>query len=1676
MTETARLVIAVDSTQLGRGDAALQKFGQTASMVEKQSDSLSSAVMRLAGPLAALTAGVSIKGLIDISDNYGQMADRIKMATSSTQEYVMVQERLLQSANKTYRPLVEAQELYIRTADAIRSLGYETSDALDITDSFSYLLVTNSASADRASSAINAYSKAIQTGKVDSESWQSILAAMPSVVETLASELGRSSNEIRELGITGKLSLADLNEGLRRSVEENQRLADGMGTTLNDAIVRASNNWSAYLGESEKVTGASRLMSGALDTVSENLETVAGIASGVAVAAFARYSVSVVQNTSSTVLNYRAKQVQAAEELKLAQAQAASTAAALAQARANVGLTASTGQVTAATAAHEAAQKRLAVAQAATMGVGRSMLGLMGGPIGLIATVGLTAISFVEFGDKAKGGMDKAANATEQAAMRIRNATRNLLPGDIGTLSYDALQQQAEQVERQLNVARKELEGLQASFDAGNISEQWLDKPRERVSALEGALAKLKGEMEGVRFASDKAGESYANNLERQAVLVGKATEEERLRAMVAAGHIKLSEKDLELAIERAKTIDAVTASLKGSTSGVNEQANAYQALYDRLYPAEAAQREYNKQVDLLKKYLSGDQLKQAIDRLNKSLMQPGADATGPADAIEEYRKELERLEDQLDPVGKVTKQYQIDQERLNQALSRGELTTERHSELMAELSRQYDANRGVTSEWARWTESSLERVDSAFADVWRNIGDGFSSFRDSLTNAFKQMLAELAHLAITRPIIMQIGAAMGVGGGTQGNNGIWGSLLGGSSGSSGGGLGGMLQGANQARSLYSMYGTASSLWPALSGGYASGGIGGALSAGISGIGSMFGLGSGAAASAAAGSTAAGYTGSAYASWAAAQAAGAGAAGAGGIGGAISGALSSMASMWYLAPLIGMWQSGKLYDAGVRPDMGDMWGSTQGNALGKIGNVAPTLMSGFYKGLDSILEPVVGGKLAAMITGSTFHQALWGGINKKLFGGSWQTKDYGIGLGVDSGMLDAQQFEYRKKKGGLFSSSKKKTIWRDLDPEVQAALDETYAATADGVFDLFESLSFTIEDNALAGLNMATKQISTQGKTEEEIQEAIGKWFGKVANAMTAELQSVFGTGLDLDFAGMQAFVGNLQGVNEVLRYLDVEMYDASVAGGKLAESLSAAAGGLEALATSSQTYYDAFFSETEKIEDTIDSIKRAFESADVELAASREAYRAMVEDIDITTDAGQEMFATLMALSGQAAQYFSIVEQQAAQAAAAQAQLLAGNVNSAYGQLQRSIAVERDRLTRNYQEAVKQQQAASQAQAAAATARAGSLADMAATSQSVVQSLHSLDKALGSALDRLLGNNAEYVESQRSAAVQLLNVALTAGRSGKSIAGFEGLEDALAKASELDPALYGSFNDFQREQGRTANLISELQGINGKQLTAGEKLLEQLQANARSAQASASALSSGISGVSSQLQQEYDAAMAALDEELAAAQSQIDALNGIDNSVLTVAAAVAQMSAAVTAAINAQAGTTGNSAMIDQLYKSILGSGADSEGQRYWQEALASGQTYTDLVRALKLAAGAAAYDPASDASAVQRQIERLKWQAATGVPAFATGGMHSGGLRLVGENGPELEVTGPSRIYSAADTAAMLKGGGENAAEMRAMRKELADLKGYLYQITKNTGRTSESLRNIEEGAVLA
>jgi tape measure domain-containing protein len=273
-TEKAMKDTESASGKLGGGMKKMATSVKRANVEIAESNKRFSALGKVIGSVIAFMGG---KAVIDMADQYMEMSSRLKGATADTEEYEKVQARLLQTANNTYRPLQEAAEVYIRTSKAIKDLGYNTDQVLDITDSFSYLLVTNSASAERGASAINSYSKAIQTGRVDSMTWQSILAAMPSVVEDIATATGSTEAAIRKLGIEGKLSLGALNEALLRSKDKNLELADAMDTTVGDAMVAFRNSMTVFIGKVNESSGASAGLVTAVEDMSAILQDPATI-------------------------------------------------------------------------------------------------------------------------------------------------------------------------------------------------------------------------------------------------------------------------------------------------------------------------------------------------------------------------------------------------------------------------------------------------------------------------------------------------------------------------------------------------------------------------------------------------------------------------------------------------------------------------------------------------------------------------------------------------------------------------------------------------------------------------------------------------------------------------------------------------------------------------------------------------------------------------------------------------------------------------------------------------------------------------------------------------------------------------------------------------------------------------------------------------------------------------------------------------------------------------------------------------------------------------------------------------------------------------------------------------------------------------------------------------------
>ncbi|AMA46237.1 hypothetical protein [Pseudomonas alabamensis] len=1292
---------------------------------------------------------------------------------------------------------------------------------------------------------------------------------------------------------------------------------------------------------------------------------------------------------------------------------------------------------------------------------------------------------------------------------------------------------------------QKQLNTLQdkTAVDAANrfLTEQKIDaqskEGKEILATAQAMDAQKAAEQAATKAKSDanSASQKAATLTENQAkALTDLKTQADiaiRSATGLADAFLAGTDRTREFTLQQ-KVEEALLKTSAGARDAVTKAIQQQMAAEDRLAVSKQAyslQQEATDQIDLAKATLQGaDALAEYNVQKALKVALAGKDITQASVEYEALVKATRAQQDALDiarkataagsildrlyPEQKLLRDYTEEQKALNAAMALYPENAAKYQEAMGRLELEYQSNQAAATTWGQVTIAAVDRIDDAFADMWKSVLSKSGNFMDTLKNSFRQFLAEMLHLAITKPIIVQIGSALGVGG-------LAGSAAG------GGGAGGGLSVSslwNAASSAYRL-GT-SGFGSALSAGWSAGegflgGLQGAISSGSSyissALASLFGSASTATAYQSAIATGASQFGAqfsmqagAQASWGAASGAAASGTGAAASGGLSLGGLASAA-----LPAAAAFAAFKAYEAyknGVRLDASD----TRGNAAAWATGFQPIAeLNGAIGKLTDKLG--IGGALGNLLNIPGTITAM---IGSALFGGKWQTKDTGISLGVNDGDFLGQQFVYQKKKGGLFGKNKKRTRYSALDPEVESALQDTYDTTQESVVELLDRIGVSVGEGAFAGLQIARQQISTKGKTSEQIQEEISKIFSGFADQMVSFIDQGVG-GFGYSYADLAERVNVFESFNKSLGLVDVAMLKLSPHSMELANALVTAAGGMEAYTESLNTYFEAFFSESERADKTLSAVQEQFKAMNVALPETREGYRKVVEALDLTTETGQQMYLTLMGAAGAAAQAYDILESRAAAAAEAAsaaaeayAESLGAYLNAFFTDAERTestlAAVQEQFKAMNvalpetregYRKVVEaldlttatgqqmyrtligaagsaaqaydvlEARAAASAQAAqeeaarvaallgsnvtaamgavqravnaqktalteAFNAQTASLNDMSQTAQKRVTDLTSVSNSLGSALKSLRGDSADAVKMLRSQAQATLANALAASRAGKSLSSIPGLEDALQVASQNSTAAYASLEAFNRDQGRTANVVSQLNAANGKHLTAAEKTVESLQAQIAQAQKS------------------YDLQMAQYDAQLSLAQAQVDALNGVDNSIVSVAAAVDRLSYAITASLSikdanaARQNTSGNNvALLRAVYQAVLGRELDASGLATWTAALQNGSvTYANLMDTI-------ARGGAANGEAVR-------------IPGYASGGMFSGGLRLVGERGPELEVTGPSRIYNAGQTAAMLAGGQDEAtaAEVRELR---AELKSALFAIAKYTQKAAKN-----------
>lgn len=232
---------------------------------------------------------------------------------------------------------------------------------------------------------------------------------------------------------------------------------------------------------------------------------------------------------------------------------------------------------------------------------------------------------------------------------------------------------------------------------------------------------------------------------------------------------------------------------------------------------------------------------------------------------------------------------------------------------------------------------------------------------------------------------------------------------------------------------------------------------------------------------------------------------------------------------------------------------------------------------------------------------------------------------------LGTGGFDGTSFDFYK--GGFLRGDK--TVYSSVPEEIQALLDNTMDATTDSIENMAASLG--LGTGRLADYVSDEFTLWINGLDEAGIQEKLNEQLGIASDEMAA---LVLGTS-EYNRAGEGALdtltrlSRSLETVNGALELLGHTAYVVGLETADMASDLSDRFGSLEAMNSAVDTYFQAFYTERERSEAIARRLSGQFEDLGVAMPASREQFRRMIESIDLTSEAGRDMYAQLMVLSG---------------------------------------------------------------------------------------------------------------------------------------------------------------------------------------------------------------------------------------------------------------------------------------------------------------------------------------------------------------------------------------------------------------------------------------------------------
>ncbi|MBK4136751.1 phage tail tape measure protein [Escherichia coli] len=312
------------------------------------------------GMTGAFAGAFATGHLISLADEWSSVNARLKQASQSSDEFASSQKVLMDISQRTGTAFSDNAALFARSAASMREYGYSADDVLKVTEAISTGLKISGASAAEAGSVITQFSQALAQGVLRGEEFNSVNESGDRIIRALAAGMGVARKDLKAMADDGQLTADKVVPALISQLGILRDEYAAMPETVSGSITKVENAFMAWVGGANEASGATKTLSGALNGVAGNIDTVATAAGVLVAVGVARY----FGNLASGAMSATAGLVTAARnEVALAEAQLRGTQIATARARAAVYRAQQAVAAARGTEMQIAAEARLAVTQ-----------------------------------------------------------------------------------------------------------------------------------------------------------------------------------------------------------------------------------------------------------------------------------------------------------------------------------------------------------------------------------------------------------------------------------------------------------------------------------------------------------------------------------------------------------------------------------------------------------------------------------------------------------------------------------------------------------------------------------------------------------------------------------------------------------------------------------------------------------------------------------------------------------------------------------------------------------------------------------------------------------------------------------------------------------------------------------------------------------------------------------------------------------------------------------------------------------------------------------------------------------------------------------------------------------------------------------------------------------------